>query len=332
MNQRLETSLDAIDKRLLNCIQAQFPVEREPFIVLGQVLGISGEEVIRRITELKGKGIVRLISPVFNARSLGYQITLVAAKVTEDKLDEAAKAFSEHPGVGHCYQREHYINLWSTLALPLTADMPAELQKFKDRIKAEEVFDLPTLRTFKIVTYFDAGGEGCPISGGSINIWSYSGNSELSPEDRILINELQHDLPLVRRPFDKMAALLGMEINKFLEQCQSLLRRGIMRRFGASISHQSIGYTANAMACWTVPPDTVQHAGETLAKLPEVSHCYERRTNQLWPYNLFSMMHAHSKETCHSIAGSVSDETGLKDYVLLFSTKEYKKARIIYNV
>ena len=332
MNHRQEKSLDVIDKRLLNCLQAQFPIEREPFIALGQVLGITGEEVVQRIEELKKKGIVRLISPVFNARSLGYQITLVAAKVAADKLDEAAKAFSEHPGVGHCYQREHDINLWSTLALPLTLDITAELQRFKDRIEADEIFDLPTLRTFKIVTYFDASGEGCPGSSGDINSRSYSGNSRLSPADRVLINELQHDLPLVQRPFDTIAARLGMEISICLEQCQSLLRRGIMRRFGASISHQSIGYTANAMACWAVPSDMVQHAGETLAELPEVSHCYERRTNDIWPYNLFSMMHARSKEICYSIASSVSDRTGLKDYVLLFSTKEYKKARIVYSV
>ena len=104
------------------------------------MLSISGEEIIQRIEELKRKGIVRLISPVFNARSLGYRITLVAAKIAEDKLDEAAQVFSEHPRVGHCHQREPNINLWSTFSLTVHSRHRAESQRFKDRIEAEQRF------------------------------------------------------------------------------------------------------------------------------------------------------------------------------------------------
>jgi DNA-binding Lrp family transcriptional regulator len=332
-NQELEINLDAVDRSLLNCLQSQFPIDREPFIILGKTLGISEEDVIHRIEGLKDQGIVRLISPVFNARSLGYQISLVAARVAENRLDKAAEIFSAHAGVGHCYQRDYKYNLWSTLALPSTSDMQSELQRIRERIGADVVFDLPTLKTFKIVTYFDANGEGCPGANDYSNPQIYpSGDSNLSTEDRMLINELQHDLPLVQRPFDIIAERLGMRIDGLLEECRSLLQRGIMRRFGASISHQSIGYVANAMACWVAPQDALQQAGETLANLQEVSHCYERKVNPLWPYNLFSMIHAHTRETCHRIAESASRDTGIEDYVLLFSTKEYKKARIIYHV
>jgi len=329
----LETGLDTIDRKLLNCLQAQFPIDREPFSVLGRTLDTSEQDIIHRIEGLKSKGIVRLISPVFNARSLGYQITLVAAQVAENRLDAAAQVISEHPGVGHCYRRDHRYNLWSTLALPAAADMGSELQSLREQIEAEVVFELPMLKTFKIVTYFDAGGEGCPgpvaAAGSSPGV---QGDSGLSPLDRTLINELQKDLPLVTRPFDIISERLGLKIDAFLDRCRALLQRGIMRRFGASISHQSIGYVANAMVCWIAAPDTVQQTGETLAKIPAVSHCYERRVNSLWPYNLFCMIHARNRDTCYSIADKMSRETGLKDYVLLFSTKEYKKVRIVYHV
>ena len=73
-------------------------------------------------------------------------------------------------------------------------------------------------------------------------------------------------------------------------------------------------------------------AGQKLARLGEVSHCYERKTNPLWRYNLFVMIHAHTREACREIVDRVSREIGLKDYVLLFSTREIKKKRVKYRL
>jgi DNA-binding Lrp family transcriptional regulator len=86
------------------------------------------------------------------------------------------------------------------------------------------------------------------------------------------------------------------------------------------------------MACWVAPPDKVEVIGRRLAALPEVTHCYERRVNARWQYNLFAMIHGHTIEDCQGLARDVSRETDLTDYVLLFSTKEFKKERIKYLV
>ena len=329
----METGLDSIDGRLLNRIQAQFPLKSEPFAVLGRALGISGEDVVHRIQGMKNQGIVRLISPVFNARALGYKTTLVAARVRESRLDVAAQVLCEQPGVGHCYQRDHRFNLWSTLSVSGEVDMEAELERLRNLMGAEVVFDLPTLRTYKIGAYFDASGGECPIPDNNGGHGSFPrGNAELSHAHRVLINELQQDLPLVQRPFDEVSARLGMETDEFLAQCRSLLQRGIMRRYGASINHRAVGYTANAMVCWIASLDKVQVAAKMLAGLTAVSHCYERKINPLWPYNLFCMVHSHNNEACEEVADKVSRETGLKDNVLLFSVKEYKKVRVNYLV
>ncbi|MFQ6110520.1 MAG: AsnC family transcriptional regulator, partial [Nitrospinota bacterium] len=45
--------LDAKNRQLLNLIQADFPLERRPFRVLGQRLGLKEEEVLRRVRRLK---------------------------------------------------------------------------------------------------------------------------------------------------------------------------------------------------------------------------------------------------------------------------------------
>ncbi len=123
-----------------------------------------------------------------------------------------------------------------------------------------------------------------------------------------------------------------MNVDDFLAHCQSLLRRGIIRRFGASINHTNAGYKANAMAGWVASGDMVAVVGHKLASLPEVSHCYERKTSPLWRYNLFAMIHGHTRTDCQKIASQVSSETGLSNYVVLFSTREFKKVRIKYLV
>jgi DNA-binding Lrp family transcriptional regulator len=172
-------------------------------------------------------------------------------------------------------------------------------------------------------------GRQLPDSGAPASGTLYQ-KADLSPTDKLVVNELQQALPLVRRPFDKMSARLTMDVEEFLDYCCSLRQRGIMRRFGASIEHTNIGFTANAMTCWVTPPEVVEIAGKKLAALREVSHCYERKTGPLWAYNLFAMIHGHTREDCQVIADKVSQETGLNEYVLLFSVKEFKKARVKY--
>lgn len=305
----------------------------EPYSALGQRLGIDGSEVIPRIKRLKEEGIIRQIGPILEARRLGYQSTLVAMTVEVSELDRAEQLISQHPGVSHGYERNHHFNLWFTLAVPPESDIMTELKLLTSSFKAKVVFTLPAVKVFKIGAYFNMDGGGLPMADTMTQSDSVLlQEAELAQTDRLVINELQQDLPLVTMPFDTMAVRLGMNEEHFLMQCQSLLQRGIIRRFSASINHNRAGFKANAMVCWIVPPDSVDVAGRQLASLPEVSHCYERKTNPLWQYNLFAMVHSHTREVCYEIVSEVSHRIGFIDYILLFSTKEFKKTRIKYLV
>jgi DNA-binding Lrp family transcriptional regulator len=321
--------LDSIDRRLLNLIQTEFPLSKEPYADLGQQLGTDVDDVIRRIKQLKRKGIIRLIGPVLDSRSLGYQTTLVAMRVAETNLEKAERVIAEHPGVSHGYEREHYFNVWFTLAVPSAVNIETELEQLTHRAGTETVFSLPAVKVFKIGAYFDMDEEGqsTPVPHGSSVL---AKQVDFSSTERLIINELQQDLPLISAPFTVMAAQVGMDLEQFLAQCRSLQQRGIIRRFSASINHNYAGFAANAMACWVAPPDTIDVAGRQLASLKEVSHCYERKTNPRWRHNLFAMIHCRSKEMCQKIVEKMSRQTGLTDYVLLYSTKEFKKTRVKY--
>jgi len=326
-------ALDSIDQKLLNLVQAEFPLTREPYADIGQKLGIDGEEVICRLKQLKARGIIRQIGPVFDARRLGYQSTLVAMRIRETELDRVEQIISRHPGVSHGYERDHYFNLWFTLAVSPRVDIETELARLTSSFDTEAVFSLPAVKIFKIGAYFNMGEDIQRTQNSSIySSGTLPEKADLSQPDRLIIRELQQDLPLVPMPFSDMAAQLGVAMEDFLVQCQSLQQRGIMRRFGASINHHQAGFKANAMVCWLVPPEEVDAAGRKLASMPEVSHCYQRETNPLWQYNLFAVIHSHTREACQEVVADISRQIGLKDCILLFSTREFKKTRVKYIV
>ena len=323
--------MDGIAQKLLARLQNGFPLTGEPFMELGNSLKTPEEEVIDRIRHFKNEGIIRQISPVFDARSLGYRTTLVAMKVAQDRLEKAAQVIQRNPHISHGYEREHDCNLWVTLAVPGTDDIEAGMTKMGTEIPAETIFQLPAIKLYKIGAFFGADG-GETNRAGIKTGGKLRPAAKLSPEDRVVVNEIQQDLPLKHRPFTAMAQGAGLDEERFLARCRSLLARGIMRRYGAAVDHRRAGYTANAMVCWTVPAEQVDAMGEQLAALREVSHCYERKTNPAWPYNLFAMIHGHDRETCYGIARKVSAGRGLPDFVTLFSSRELKKTRIKYLV
>ena len=103
-----------------------------------------------------------------------------------------------------------------------------------------------------------------------------------------------------------------------------------MRRFSAVLHHRKAGFKANAMAVWNVPPERSEEVGRIMASSPWVTHCYERPTFPDWPYSHFSMVHATTKKECQAAVKEISESTGITDYKLLYSTREYKKTRVRY--
>jgi len=317
-------------KKLVDLLQSSFPLTMQPYADIGSKLGISEEEVIAIINRLKQEDIIRRIGPIFNAKRLGYKTTLAAMRVNESNIEKATRIIQEHRGISHGYERDNYLNLWITLAA--AGDIEAELAKLAELIGAEKYFSLPAVKLFKLRPLFIMGADSKERNSGNQNHIDYQQEGRLSPEDRMIINEIQQDLPLVSHPFAQMSVKLELDESEFLSRCISLLQRSIMRRFGAALNHRKAGFTANAMTCWSTPADKVDAIGKKLSLQPQVSHCYERKTNPLWQYNLFAMIHGHGKEECRKVAEKVSLESGLNNYVMLFSTREIKKTRIKYPV
>ena len=148
--------------------------------------------------------------------------------------------------------------------------------------------------------------------------------------EKRIIQLIQGDIPLDVRPFAVLAEKLGIGEDELIERVKSLKQRGIIRRFGATLRHQEAGFSANAMVAWIVPEQSIEEVGNAMAEFREVTHCYQRQSHQDWKYNLYTMIHGESDEQCREIAEKMSAETGVTDYVLLFSEKEFKKTSMQY--
>ncbi|HEX9910106.1 MAG TPA: hypothetical protein VGA86_04415 [Desulfatiglandales bacterium] len=148
--------------------------------------------------------------------------------------------------------------------------------------------------------------------------------------DKRVIQLIQGDLPLDLRPFAVLAVKAGISEDEFVERIVSLKKRGIIRRFGATLRHQEAGFSSNAMVAWIVPEERIEEVGKTMARFRAVTHCYQRKTSKGWPYNLYTMIHGDNREECYELAKKISRKAGIQDYILLFSEKEFKKTSMKY--
>jgi DNA-binding Lrp family transcriptional regulator len=147
--------------------------------------------------------------------------------------------------------------------------------------------------------------------------------------DRELLRAVQDGIPLEKEPFASVAERLDITQDEVIARLRALLLSGVIRRFGARIDHRRAGITVNAMVAWAVPEDCIRTVGEMMGAYPEVTHCYERCTVPgRWEYNLFTMLHASDEETIDRHLRCLSALTGIEEYVVLISTREFKRAPV----
>ncbi len=114
--------------------------------------------------------------------------------------------------------------------------------------------------------------------------------------DRPILQALTNGLPLSERPYDDLARDLALSEDHLITRIRTLSDAGIISRLGVIVRHRALGWRANAMVVWDMPHDAITHAGPLLAALPGITLCYERTpVLDIWPYRLYSMIHARSR-------------------------------------
>lgn len=330
--------LEQDDLRILDFIQQELPLVPQPFDAVAAKLGMARREVMRRISQLKARphGVIRQISAIFDSRSLGYSGCLVAARVDEGRIDEAAAIISQHPGVSHNYRRNHSYNLWYTVTVP--PDSRLGLERTVDLLHQQSgaivTRLMPSLKLFKIGVKFNLTGEDAAERSDAPAFDSdkqeAASKFTVTEADKRMIQALQQDLPIEPEPFKGWAESAGVSVDDLLAAGRRYEQIGCMRRFSAVLRHRQAGFGANAMGAWIVPPEKQLEFGHAAASFAAVSHCYLRPSYPDWPYSIFTMVHGQSREQCERVLAEISRHTGLTEYAALYSSHEYKKVRVKY--
>jgi len=141
-------ALTALDRRLLDDFQRDFPLCARPYEALAKRLDCDEATVIERLQWLEAKGYVSRVGPVFRPKRLGAS-TLAAMAVPAERLQGVANLVSSYSEVNHNYEREHAFNLWFVVTASderAVAEVLADVQ----RRTGLAVMDLPLTEEFHI--------------------------------------------------------------------------------------------------------------------------------------------------------------------------------------
>jgi len=148
----------------------------------------------------------------------------------------------------------------------------------------------------------------------------------VDPIDVRLLAELEKGVPAVSEPFADIGKRLGIPEAEVLRRAQRLHEDGVIRKIRARINQRLVGITANALVAWRPPGGWGDEALSLLASSPGVSHCYLRRpVPGRWEYTLYTVHHGRSREEVRSAVEEIARAAGCREYIVLFSTEEYKR-------
>ncbi|PXF51215.1 MAG: hypothetical protein C4B55_02075 [Candidatus Methanophagaceae archaeon] len=347
--------LDKRDKELLQLLQDNFPVEKRPWAVVGERLGLGEDEVLSSVQRLSAAGVIRKLRTILDAKKVGAcSSTLLAMRVPAERLDEVVGVVNEYLCVTHNYRREHDYNLWFTVTTCGGKDLERTVEEIKRRtgVPDADTLDLPTTRVFKIDVRFrftDAVTDAeqrekkaeeeqrekkaeeerkekvKPVVKGSEK------NEKKKKIDQTILRSTQDGVPLVKEPFAEVAEEAEVSQEEVVARLKKLVSTGVVKRLGVSVNQRRVGIVANAVVAWKVPAERVESVGTLLSGFTEITHCYERATVPgKWEHNLFTVIHGYDRASVEATAKRLSDAVGISEYLVLFSGEQFKRTSVMH--
>ncbi len=129
---------------------------------------------------------------------------------------------------------------------------------------------------------------------------------ELSPMERRLLDEFQHDFPLVPHPYAAIARRLGMDQREVLDAYRRFKEVGLIDRIGAVIEPHAVGWST--LAAMAVPEGRLERVADLVSGYDEVNHNYEREH----AFNLWFVLTAPDEARGRAVLEDVAALTRLE--------------------
>lgn len=141
--------MDAIDRAIVNALQAGIAVGERPYAEAAARLGLPESELLSRLQLLLDTRVLSRFGPMYHAERLGGALTLAAMKVPADDFERVAAIVNGFPEVAHNYAREHAFSMWFVLATDDPARIGAVIAEI-EQATGYTVYNLPKLEEFYV--------------------------------------------------------------------------------------------------------------------------------------------------------------------------------------
>ena len=142
---------------------------------------------------------------------------------------------------------------------------------------------------------------------------------QIDDVDRAILNRIQSDFPMTKRPYLSIAEHLDLPENDVIKRLERLKKKGIIRRIGGNFVPEKLGFVSTLCAA-KVPEDKIKGFARTVNRYPGVTHNYQRDNK----YNIWFTFIAKSMDEIKGNLQDISRKTGIKEIINLPATKMYK--------
>jgi len=137
--------------------------------------------------------------------------------------------------------------------------------------------------------------------------------------DRKLLNEIQSNFPVTRRPYKDLGVRLSCSEDNILTRIKRLKKEGIIRRIGGNFDSQRIGFTTTLCAA-RVSDDKIEEFVTAVNKYPGVTHNYLRDHY----YNIWFTFVAPNMKVIDRYIDEIIKYTGVEEILNLPAVKTFK--------
>lgn len=146
--------MNDMQKEIMNHIQEGISIKERPYKDLSNKIGISEEEIVNQIKDMKEKGYIRRFGAITDINMMGISSTLVGLMVDEEYMESVARKIAEFEGVTHNYERKDDFNLWFTLMEKDSEEIERKLDIISNFQGVKECINLPAVKKYKTKVVF----------------------------------------------------------------------------------------------------------------------------------------------------------------------------------
>ncbi|AWR98261.1 Lrp/AsnC family transcriptional regulator [Acidianus sulfidivorans JP7] len=308
-------------------LEYNFPLSSTPYAELSSKLGISEDEIIKKVKIFIDNEIIKRIGMYINFRAKGMEGALVAADIPLENLEKYRRISLGIHELTHNFIRNHpRYNVWLVIKANNRSELDKKIENLMEEVNARDYVTLYSKKSLKLSVKYD-------IFRGT----SWSQIEEIAEKvptaeelgiNKELLKELSLPLPIVKRPFENISKKFNMTEDEIIDLIYEMKKKHVVKDYGATLNGEKVGIKDNAMLLLNT--DNIEEGCNNIAlNLREATHVVLRESNKPWDYLCYCMLHGRDKQTIYNAVKKAIQLTNAKSYMILFSLDNLKPGIVI---